>query len=549
MFPPIPPTRRRAFLAGVMATAALALPACGAGTSSAASAPSSAALNVSASHTLNLAFGADMQVPDPDIFYEIEGNAVVTSVYEGLVRYANGSTKIVPALAQSWSVSPDGTTYTFHLRPGVTFHDGTPVNSQAAAFSFARRTGVNSAPAYMLANVVSTQTPNPLTFIVHLNQPVSAFMDYLASPYGPKLVSPTTVKAHESGVTAANPNGDWAQQYLKTHDAGTGPYRITQFVPGSHYVLSAYSGYWGTKPYYTTININIVPDVSVQQAELENGQLSMILHGLPVNAVESFQKNPNFEVQAFPAQLKAMLDVNPNIGIFRSQAVRSALRQAIDKSAIVSAVYGNTLATVSTQVYPVDEFPAGMAMDNPTYNPAALKKALASTPGSRNISLAYSTDDPTNQRLAEFIQTELDAEGLNVQVHGVPMGQVFDYASTPASQLPNLLVWTVNPDDSAPDSWIRIFSNTTGALNEMHGSVPQADALMDAGLHSTNPATIQKDYAQAGTLVANSGEWISIADVKDVVVSHAGVSGWYFQLPTADTVVLGDLAYTGTAKP
>jgi peptide/nickel transport system substrate-binding protein len=547
MFQPVHPPRRRAFVAGFMALAAFAISACG-GSTSTSSGPSSAALNVSASHILNLAFGADMQVPDPDIFYEIEGNAVVTSVYEGLVRYASGSTTIEPALAQSWSISPDGLTYTFHLRPGVTFHDGTQVDSQAAAFSFARRTGVNSAPAYMLANVVSTQTPDPLTFIVHLNQPVAAFMDYLASPYGPKLVSPTTVKAHEIGVNASNANGDWSQQYLKTHDAGTGPYEITQFVPGSHYVLSAYPGYWGAKPYYTTVNINIVPDISVQQAELGSGQLSMILHGLPVNAVDSFKGNKDFEVQAFPAQLKAMLYLNPNIGIFQSPAVRSALREAINKSAIVTAVYGNTLATVSNQAYPVDEFPAGMAMDDPTYNPSALKTALASASGSKNISLAYSTDDPTNQRLAEFIQTELDADGLNVEVHGVPIGQVFDYASTPAAQLPNLLVWTVNPDDSAPDSWIRIFSNTNGSLNELHGSVPKADALMDAGLHSTNPATIQQDYAEAGSLVADSGEWISIADVKDVVVAHAGVSGWYFQLPTADTVVLGDLAYTVPSK-
>ena len=141
------------------------------GSSSGSAGPSSAALGVSSSHTLNLAFGADMQVPDPDIFYEIEGNAVVTSVYEGLVKYANGSTAIVPALASSWTISPDGKIYTFHLRPGVTFHDGTPVDSAAAAFSFARRTGVNSAPAYMLANVVSTATPDPLTFTVHLNEP------------------------------------------------------------------------------------------------------------------------------------------------------------------------------------------------------------------------------------------------------------------------------------------------------------------------------------------------------------------------------------------
>lgn len=534
----------KAFAIG--AAAALVAGACG-NSSSNGSGPSSASLAVSSSHTINLAFGADMQVPDPDIFYEIEGNAVVTSVYEGLVKYDNGSSKIVPALGQSWTVSADGKTYTFHLVPGVTFHDGTAVNSQAAAFSFQRRTGVNSAPAYMLANVVSTETPDALTFVVHLNQPVSAFMDYLAAPYGPKLVSPTTVKAHETGATGSSPEGDWAQEYLKTHDAGTGPYTIGQFVPGSHYVLSAYPGYWGTKPYYTSINISIVPDIGVQQAELTNGKLSMILHGLPVNAVDSLKSSRDFQVHEFPAQLKAMLYVNPTLGIFKSQAVRSALRQAVDKAAIVTSVYGNTLATVSTQAYPVDEFPAGTASDNPTYDPSVLKNALKTADGSTNISLAYSTDDPTNQRVAEFIQTELDSDGLSVQVHGVPISQVFNYASTPASQVPNLLVWTVNPDDAHPDSWIRIFSNTNGSLNELHGSVPQADSLMDAGLHSTDAATIQSDYAQAGTLVAQSGEWITIADVRDVVVSHAGVSGWYFQLPTADTVVLGNLTYTGKA--
>ncbi len=433
-------------------------------------------------------------------------------------------------------------TYTFDLRHGVRFHDGSTFTAADAVFSFERRKGVNSAPAYMVANVTSMSTPNPYTFVVHLNKPVSAFLDYMASPYGPKMVSEKTVKAHETGGSP----GDWAQGWLKTHDAGTGPYEISEFVPGSHYVLKASPYYWGTKPYYTTIDINIVPDISTQQVELQDGQLSLILHGLPVNAVENFSHESGFTVQEFPAQLKTMLYVNPTLGVFQSSAVRQALRSAIDKAAIVASVYGNLLATVSTQAYPVGEFPKNMALDDPKYDPSLLSKALKNAKGSKNIDLAYSTDDPTNQRVAEFIQTELAAEGLNVSIRGVPIGQVFNYASTPAKQLPNLLVWTVNPDDAHPDSWIRIFSNTNGSLNELHGSVPQADALMDAGLHSTNPAVIQADYAKAGELVADSGEWISIADVRDTVVAAKGITGWYHQPPTADTVVLGLLHYSGS---
>ena len=199
-------------------------------------------------------------------------------------------------------------------------------DSAAAAFSFARRTGVNSAPAYMLANVVSTATPNPLTFTVHLNEPVSAFMDYLAAPYGPEDGKP-----HRGQSARGRCDEDRLQRATgpssgsRPTTPGPGPTRSPQFVPGSHYVLTAYPAYWGTKPYYTTVNISIVPDITVQQAELQSGQLSMILHGLPVNAVDSFKGNKNYTVQEFPAQLKAMLYVNPTIGVLKSQDVSVGL--------------------------------------------------------------------------------------------------------------------------------------------------------------------------------------------------------------------------------
>ena len=81
-----------------------------------------------------------MQVPDPDIFYELEGNAVTTSVYEGLIRYKPDSNQFEGALATKWTVSPDGKTYTFTLRPNVKFHDGTTMDSTAVEKSFQRRT-------------------------------------------------------------------------------------------------------------------------------------------------------------------------------------------------------------------------------------------------------------------------------------------------------------------------------------------------------------------------------------------------------------------------
>src|SRR5882757_441780 len=145
---------RRVF--SLVAVVGLILSAC-----STKSSTTGAGSTPSTNGTLNLAYLADMSVPDPDVFYDVEGNTVILSVYQGLVDYKPDSTTIEPVLATSWDISPDQTTYTFHLRPGVTFHDGTPFDATAAKASFQRRISVASAPAYMLAQVADMQTPDP----------------------------------------------------------------------------------------------------------------------------------------------------------------------------------------------------------------------------------------------------------------------------------------------------------------------------------------------------------------------------------------------------
>ncbi|MDT5340135.1 MAG: peptide/nickel transport system substrate-binding protein, partial [Mycobacterium sp.] len=103
---------------------------------------------------------------DPDVFYQPEGLLIMTSAYQGLLQYAPGSTKIAGLLAMKWTMSPDGLTYTFTLRDGVKFADGTPFDSAAAKASFQRRIAMAAGPSYMLADVKDMQTPDRLTFVV-----------------------------------------------------------------------------------------------------------------------------------------------------------------------------------------------------------------------------------------------------------------------------------------------------------------------------------------------------------------------------------------------
>jgi peptide/nickel transport system substrate-binding protein len=483
-----------------------------------------------ASDVLHVAFSADMQVPDPDIFYELEGNLVTTSVYEGLIRYKPNSPDFEGAIAESWSVSPDGLTYTFKLRSGVKFHDGTPVDSAAAEASFKRRTDVNSAPAYMLADVAGYATPDPQTFVITLKKPVTPFLDYLASPYGPKLVSPTVLKDHAGS--------DFAQNWLKDHDAGTGPYTISQFNPGTGYVLDRVDSYWGTQPAMKQLVISIIPDISTQRLQLESGQLDMIMHGLTTDDIESFRTNPKFQVQQFPVLLKNLMFVNPNKGIFKDDAVRKAFAVALDNKSLVDEIF-KSRATPSTTTFPAASLPTGLGTSLAGGDPSKLQALVAGLP-SKKVDLAYSSDEPSNQRMAELIQTKLQALGLDVTVRGLPIAQVFDLPNQ-MSTAPDALVTTVNPDAAHPDTWGRIFDYTKGALNWLVCSVPEADKAMDAGLHEVDKTKQNADYGQAASLYAASGCWVDLADVQETVVARAGLTGFTHQLPTVFTVRIADL--------
>ncbi len=500
--------------------------------------PSTAA-SVSAPAVVNIGFVADMGVPDPDIFYELEGNVVITNVYEGLVQYGNNTTKIVPSLASSWTVSPDGLTYTFQLQPNVQFHDGTgTMTSKDVEASFQRRSALGSAspPGYMLAFVSGYDTPSPQTLVIHLKQPVAAFLDYLAAPYGPKVEDAAGLTAHAGS--------DMDQTWFKTHDLGTGPYTISQFIPNQQYALSAFPQYWGGAPQVTQIHISILPDISTQQLELKSGQLEMILHGLSKEDEASYANNSKFQLVRFPANFKLMLAVNMNAGIFKSLPLRQALAKAINRAQIVSDVYGSD-AAVSTQMYPAGELPAGLGTDNPTYDSSALANLVKSMGLSgKHVNLEYTNDDARNQRVAGIVQAELQAAGLNATDTGIPLSVAYGLSAN-AGQRPDLLLTTTNPDASAPDTWVRIYLHTVtatdGSLNYLDCSVPAADQAMDTGLHDTTTSAVQAAYGQAGDLLANNACEDNIADVQDVIVAKAGYTNWYHQPPNLFTVKFGVL--------
>ncbi len=496
---------RRALLAALLLAVA-PLSSCG-GSSSTTSATNSA----SASNVLTIPYLADMSVPDPDIFYDIEGNSVILSAYEGLVKYAPNSDKIVPDLATSWSESPDRLTYTFHLRPNVHFHDGSPFTAQSVIASFKRRLNVNQAPAYMVKPIASMSAPNPLTLVVKLKEPVDPFLDYLASSWGPKMIGP------EALVTHAGSN--FGQAWLQTHDDGTGPYQLSEFARGRQYVLTRFTGYWGTKPYFQKVLIKITPNIATQQLELENGGVDAIMHSFPAANLASLPSS--VKVLKYPSYLRLLLYVNTNKAPFNNPAVRASLRAAIDPAKLVTEAYSGT-GTPST-----GPFPKELLSDQPTLpyapNPAAAAEG-ARKASTKSIVLAYTADESgVQRRVGEILQATLEAAGWSVSVKEVQLPQVYAYINNLAAA-PDLLLQTNTPDAANADTWSRILFFKEGGLNFLGFNDPRVNSLLERS-RSAPPAQAESIEREVGQEVVNQNEIFFLGDIDNAFVLSKSLEG------------------------
>ncbi|BBZ07625.1 ABC transporter substrate-binding protein [Mycolicibacterium doricum] len=468
--------------------------------------------------TLKMPFLADMQVPDPDIMYEGEGAQLMEFAYEGLVRYKPGSAEIIPVLAKSWTLSPDQLTYTFTLEPGVKFHDGTAADSMSWVKGFERRADVNQGPAYMVAGVAKTDAPNATTFVVTLKEPNSAFMHYLACPWQPFAVSPTAVSKNAVG-------GDLAQDWLKTHDAGSGPYTITEFVPGSHYTLAAFADYRLGKPPFESIRINITPDITTQKLQLDSGAFDLVSKGFAIPDVLAYQQNPQFTVVNAIGGVGEAIWLNPNSGIFADLALRKALLTALDRKTIVDTAWGG-LATVQESMWPEATLPPAMAPFPATVDTGPLEAMVGSLP-SKKVDLAWAADGGApRQQMAELIQNQLATLGLDVTVRALPVAEMFDLSNQPSEKRPDLMVTFLGGDTLHLDTTFRILLRTGAApLNFYQYSNPQLDGLMDQAVRAPNTEQMNAIYEQCSKIVLDDAIWIPLCLPPNSTITRKHLSG------------------------
>ena len=452
--------------------------------------------------------------PDPDVNYDGPGLNIVQNTYEGLVKYRDGSEKasIVPSLASSWKVSEDGLTYTFILRKGVTFHDGTALTSAAVAAAVERRAGVDGGPAYMTADVKKVATPDPRTAVLTLAAPNSAFLDYLASPFGLKLLSPTALKKHAGK--------DHAQTWLTTHDIGTGPYELTAAKTGTSYELTAYDDYWGKKPKFTTVDLEISQNASAAQLELERGGIDAILGNVNKSAFESYVGSETVSTSTFPNMTTQMIYVNPQSKAFRTAAQRERLFSGIDTKSILSSAMGS-LEKPTDQLFPRSMLAASTDGQGITYDDTALAAIAKSAPAKgRTVRVGYPASSADGKAVAEELVSRMNSAGLKSEAVAYAAGTIYKLTDNLAAA-PDLAVMSVFPDAGHPDSWGRIIYTPKGGLDLFGAEVEGLSAELDKALTTTDLSA----YEPVARSVIASRYWFSVGSLNTTLLTVPGITG------------------------
>lgn len=412
--------------------------------------------------------------------------------------------KFEPNLATEWSVNPDATEYTFKLRQGVKFSDGTPFNAEAVKFTFDRIIDPATKSQSALSQIgpyKETVIVNDYEITVKFNSPYAPFLDSVSTPtLG--IVSPTAYKK----VGEA----DWGIKAL----VGTGPYLLDSYVPDSEVVLVRNDNYWGgARKEYTgparikKIVYKVIADQSARMASLETGETNFI-EDVPELDYNRIKSDPTFVsvglVQPGSGHSLMMNVKNPPMD---QLPVRRAVQLAIDNKGMVEsvwngigtpscgpltqAVFGFDKATCDMYPYNVDE--AKKTLEDAGWKDTKGTGVREKDGKPLDLGLYYRADDPVSTSMAEYFKGDMAKIGIKVTLNGLARSGYFDAVR---KGLHHFQFWWETGTD--PDVLRVLFysKNANGGTNRNNYENPEMDKLIDEAAGTTDPAKRVQLYAQ-----------------------------------------------------
>ncbi len=368
--------------------------------------------------TLVFAIAEDSTSLDPARAYETVPTIVHKAIYETLVTFPDDSaTTIEPGLAESWTISDDGLSYTFTLREGATFSDSSPVTADDVVFSFNRMKNIVGNPSFLAETIASVEAPDARTVLLTLTEPDPAILAKLV--FGAFGVTSRAMVEAQGGTDAEDAaTADTAEEWLNNNSAGSGPYVLAGWERGVETVLVRNENYYGEPVAFERIILRNIPEAATQKIQLEAGDID-IAFDLVADQVAELEQNPNVALYQGVSTTLVFLKANNNPevgGPLSDPLVQKAIRLALDYEGI-RALTGSHAVTPAS-ILPVG-FLGAYEANLPQRDVEGAQALLAEAGYGDGLSVELSYPDFTYQgtnmgTLAQKIQADLQEAGIDV---------------------------------------------------------------------------------------------------------------------------------------
>lgn len=473
-----------------------------------------------AEQILTLASGRDLGPVNPHAYDS--SMVMLDLVYEPLVRYAPDGT-IQPALAESWEISEDGLTWTFHLRQGVTFHDGTPFDSAVAKWNLEQWVG-DERHAWLptSSRITNIATPDAATLVLTLNE-----------SYYPGIQDLTLIRP----VRFLSPSGiDDAGAFVEP--IGTGPWQISELA-NDRAVLVPFADYWGEKPQLQQIVVEVILDGQTRIAALLSGEVDVIggeyLGGIAPESMPVLERSEDVVLLTGEGITSFYIATKFDTAPMDDVLVRQAINHAIDREGMASAIFGGQ-AEAATGVLP-STIPYVTRTDNNAYgyNPDQAKELLAEagwTPGADGIlekdgerlALDLVVDQsrlPQTASMATAIQSQLAAVGIELELRMMDYSGWLDAFNNKDYDLIMRFSW-----GTPYDPHTILAGAFHGDRTDVSYTSPELDPLIDAVLLSTNVEERQALYDQIWDYLDSNAAVVPLVYPQRVYAHRAEVTGF-----------------------
>jgi peptide/nickel transport system substrate-binding protein len=445
----------------------------------------------------------DLVSLDPAEIFEASSTEYLAQVYDRLIGYdRTDASKIVPILAESWTVSDDGVTYTFKIRDGVKFASGNPLTARDAAWSLQRAIKLNLPPAYIVSQfgltadnidrMVTAPDDRTLVFKTDKAYAPTFVLNCLTSTVT-AVVDSKLVKAHEV-------NGDFGHGWLKTASAGSGPFKLASWKPSELLALDRNDGYWQGQPAFRRVFIRHVPDASTRFLLLQQGDVD-VARNLTPDQLKSLAGNADITLEPVQKQSIFYLSVNVLHPPFDKPEVRQALKYLVDYQGIVDSIM-HGIATVHQTLVPAGML--GAIDDAPFSLDVAKARALLAQAGLPDG--FKTTMDVINQSpyidIAQAVQASFARAGVMLEL--IP-GDARQVLTKERARNHDVYIGRWGPDYEDPDSNAGTFAiNTDNGDNPASKTTAWANGWQDAALTTeAQRAVLEPDSAKRAQIYAD----------------------------------------------